>query len=559
VQASGIWGAARAWCRRARFEIGAALVAGVAAVTYGRVTTFGFIYDDYWTVVSNTYLDRPYRELVAAALSGRSVEWNMPDATRPWMGLSLWLDRQLFGLSPGGYHLHSLGLYVLGCVLVFLLAFGLLRRFVPALCSGLVFALLPIHVEVATVINYREDLIAAVGLFGAAALWFWPVGAGFRWRSVGCGLLWAYALLGKESALIGPAFIAALSLVRRPSRASADMAPPLLVCGVVATLWLNWRFGVSRLGEQIPTASFTWSERLMRTFRFEVLAVWKSLAPFGPRPEHEPLGSAHPAWLLAFALIVSGVVWLARRRDTRVLAAAGAVALVSPLCASPLLAPLNEIADRYWFIGSSSAALVIGWVASQAWARRAGWSVALLALVAGCSVASWKASSAWASEVDLWTYVVQTSPASPRAWASLARVLRLADEDELAQRAIERSLALRPNYPLAQTARIYNHLWFGRLDAARSELDAVEVLEAVRADTLRLARRCVAAGDPAAAQDCVRQATPRGMVLGDPVHLRAVSERMLEEPLRTPPPATPVRALPDARRSADSGSAPGAQ
>lgn len=541
----------RAGCRRARFTLGAALVAGIAVVTYGRVTTFGFIYDDYWTVVSNTHLNRPFGELVAAAISGRSVEWNMPDATRPWMGLSLWLDRWLFGLSPGGYHVHSLALYALGSVLVFLLAFGVLRRFVPALCAGLVFAVLPIHVEVATVINYREDLIAAVGLFGAAALWFWPVGNRFPWRSVGCGLLWAYALLGKESALIGPGLIAVLSIARRPSRASADVAPPLLVCGVVATLWLNWRFGVSRLGEQIPTASFTWAERLMRTFRFEVLAVAKSFAPFGPLPEHEPLGSASVAWVLAFAMIVSGIIWLARRRRTRVLAAAGAVALVSPLCASPLLAPLNEVADRYWFVGSLAAALVVGWVASQAWAKRASLAVGALALVAGCSVASWKASSVWASEVDLWTFAVQTSPGSPRAWSSLARVLRLADEDELAQRAIERSLALRPNYPAARTARIFNDLWFGRLDAARAEFEAVEALDALRADTLRLARRCVTAVDAVAGQVCVRQATPSGMVLGDPQHLRAVSERALAGPPRPPPPGTPARALPDARRGAD--------
>jgi hypothetical protein len=529
VQASGIWGLVRARCRRARFAIGAAAIALAAFVSYARVLGFGFIYDDYWTVVGNTHLDRPYRELVAGALSGRSVEWNMPDATRPWMGLSLWLDRRLFGLSPGGYHLHSLALYALSCVLVFLLAFGVLRRFWSALYAGLIFAALPLHAEVASAINYREDLIAAGGVLGAAALWFWPGFRQFRWRTVLCGVLWTYALLGKESALIAPAVIAALSIARRARWAAAEaFVPSSLVCGVVSVLWLNWRFGVSRLGEQIPTANIGADERVLRTFRFEVLSLWKSLVPIAPRPEADPPGSASLAWVAAFALIVAGVVWLSRHRRTRVLGAAAAVALVSPLFTSPLVAPRNELADRYWFIGSVAAALVVGWGASQAWARRVPLAVA--ALIAGCSFASYKASSVWASEVDLWTFVVQTSPRSARAWSALSRVHRLADQGDLAERAVERSLALRPDYSAALISRMFNHLWFGRLEAAREQLRVLESRDGVRDAALQLARRCLTAPDAREVQACVQRATPQGMVLGDVERLRAVSERMLSVP-----------------------------
>jgi hypothetical protein len=494
-------------------------------VAHGRARSFGFIYDDYWTIVGNTHLDKSFRELVAAAVSGRGVEWSMPDATRPMIGLSLWLDRRLFGLEPGGYHGHSLALYALASVLVFLLVFGVMRRFVPALCAGVVFAALPMHSEVAAVVNYREDLIAAVGLFGAAALWFWPTHRLGRWRSVGCGLLWAYALLGKESALIGPAFIAALSIARPSHGLGRDVAPPpLLVAGVVAALWINWRFGMSRLGEQIPTANFSAMERVLRTGRFEVLGVWKSLVPFGPRPDHGALGSAHWAWSVGLALIVAAVVYLARERQTRLLAAAGAVALVSPLCASPLFAPLNELADRYWFVGSLGAALVIGWCASQVTPRRAG--VLVASLVAGCSIASSRASTVWASEVDLWTTVAQTGSTSARTWTALSRVHRLADQDELAQRTLQRALLLRPEYLPALTARVLNDLWFGRVELARAELRELESREGP-GDSLRVARRCAAATDAAGAQSCAHRSAPKGMVLGDTQRLRAVSERLL--------------------------------
>jgi hypothetical protein len=210
-----------------------------------------------------------------------------------------------------------------------------------------------------------------------------------------------------------------------------------------------------------------------------------------------------------------------------VLGAAAAVALVAPIFTSPLVAPRNELADRYWFIGSAAAALVVGWAASSASARRVPLAVA--ALIASLSLSSYKASSVWASEVDLWTFVVQISPSSPRAWSALSRVHRLADQGDLAEAAVERSLALRPEYTPALISRMFNHLWFGRLEAAREQLRVLESREGVRDAALQLARRCLTASDARAVQACVQNATPLGMVLGDVERLRAVSERMLSE------------------------------
>jgi hypothetical protein len=477
------------------------------------------------------HLGKSLRELLAAALSGRSVEWNMPDATRPLMGVSLWIDRQLFGLAPSGYHLHSVALYALACVLVFALAFGLLRSFVPALVAGLAFAVFPIHVEVVAAVNYREDLLAAVGWFGAAALAYWPVRASCRGQAFACAALWAVALFAKESALIAPAFVAALMLIRRPNVLGAHVVPPLtVVAGGVAALWLNWRYGLSRLGEQIPTADYeSWAERLTRTARFELVGLWKSLVPLGPRPERDKLGDAHWAWCVGLVVVVVVVVVLARQRRWRVPAAAIALALVSPLCTSPLFAPVNELADRYWFMGSFAAALLLGWALHQI--RMRGALLAALMLIAGLGVASSRASSVWASEVDLWTVAVQSAPASARAWVALSRVHRIADQRELSDRTIERALSLRPGYVSAQTAHVLNLLWFGDLEGARRQLARMDADASVPGESLRSARRCAAAGDAGAAAACARRTVPVGLVLGDTERLRAVSERLLQVPL----------------------------
>jgi len=148
------------------------LVACVAALAYGPTLDHGFIYDDYWTVVSNRHLDKELPELLRAAASGRSVEWKMPDATRPLMGVSLWWDRQFSGLSPAGYHFDSLAQYALVSALAFALAFALLRSFAGALAAGLAFALMPLHSEVVSAVNYREVLLSTAGIFAAAAVCF---------------------------------------------------------------------------------------------------------------------------------------------------------------------------------------------------------------------------------------------------------------------------------------------------------------------------------------------------------------------------------------------------
>jgi hypothetical protein len=499
-------------------------------LTYAQTFAFGFIYDDYWTVVNNAHLDKPLGQLVRAAVSGRSVEWGMPDATRPLMGLSLRLDRWLFGLSPAAHHVHSVCLYAAVCVAVFLLAFAVLRRFSSALVTGLLFAVSPLHAEVVAAVSYREDLLSALGLFGAAALVFWPSARPPPWRAYACAGLWLYALLGKESALIGPLLLAPLALVRRPSRSVLLGRPPLWLLGAaVALLWCNWRFGMSMLGEQIPLAEYgSWWEKLLRTARFELLSSAHSLVPVWARPEHEALAVPHWAWLLACVALVPLALALLKRRSLRVFCGAWGVALVAPLLTSPLFGPVNETADRYWFVGSISGALVLGAGVSALGRRQPALGLsALVLLVGGGLLASRAAGAAWGSEVSLWTAAVEAAPRSGRAWTSMSRVHRMAEQEMLAERAVQRSLELRPDYLPGQVARVLNQLWAGKLEQARAGLLLINAQTRLQQDAVRVAARCAARASAEEAQACARRSVPAGLVLGDPERARITSERLL--------------------------------
>jgi protein O-mannosyl-transferase len=518
VRAKGGW-------LRSRLALTSLLVAAFAFVAYARAVGFGFIYDDYWTILSNRHLQRPLRELAAAAWSGQAVAQGIPDATRPLMTWSSWLDWRLAGTAAWAHHLHSLALYALVCVAVYLLCWAVARRVYVALAAALIFAVSPLHAEVVAAVNYREDLIAGLGSIGAAACLFWP-----RWRTtwggaIAVAALWLMGLLAKESAFVLPLLVLALALVRRPNNALWFGAPPLgVVLLAVGAAWLSWRWGVSVQGDDIPRASYaSVGERLLREARFLVSGTFTALAPVRARPEYGPQAPAGGWWLLGLAGLLGLIALFRLRRNTRVMAGALAFALVAPVFSSPLFAPINERADRYWFVASLGGALLGGSLLQllARWSAKA--SYACLGVVLGVGLwASWAAAGTWASESRLWIRAVQGAPDSPRAWASLSRLHRLAGQDELAARAVTRALEHKPGYTPALVTRAYNELAVGDVVRARATLAAVRA-GAPEARGVEAAERC-ARGSAAEATACIQRTAPAGVVIGDPEELRAFAE-----------------------------------
>jgi hypothetical protein len=514
---------------RLRLLAACALVGLIASGAYARVLGFGFIYDDYWTIVGNTHLEGSLVTLIGLAWSGKSLALGVPDATRPLMAWSSWFDRRLFGLAPWGHHLHSLLLYAAVAISVYWLAFALSRRRYTALVAALLFAVSPMHAEVVAAINYREDLLAALGSFAVLAVSFWP-----RLRpSLGLALavagLWLMALLAKESALILPLVLLALMLARRESKLVwASPYPLALGLLVVGVAWANWRWGMQALGDDLPRASYaSVLERALRTARFISLGTIKSVAPLRAHTEYAALGEASAWWLVVLLGFGGLVVWLARNRQTRLAAAALAFTLAAPLISSPLFAPFNERADRYWFIASFGGALIVAMVLTllRGWSERA--STGVLALLVGLGAwGSWAASGDWASESSLWGSAVKSAPGSPRAWTSLSRIHRLAEQPELARRAVERALELRPNYVPALITQAYNALWVGDIDGARAVLAGLKVPRGSESRAFRVAARCAEQPAPDA-QACIRRAVPQGLVLGDTVGLARFTESVL--------------------------------
>ena len=142
------------------------LLAILTLGAFWRVFACDFVvYDDLMYVTDNVF--------VRQGLSGKNVWWALTtfEASNwhPLMWLSLMLDRDLYGLNPGGFHATNLAWHLVNTLLLF----HLLTRMAPAwpwrsFLVALLFAVHPLHVESVAWVSERKDLLFTA--FGLLAL-----------------------------------------------------------------------------------------------------------------------------------------------------------------------------------------------------------------------------------------------------------------------------------------------------------------------------------------------------------------------------------------------------
>ncbi len=489
-----------------RLLLSAALIALTGLLAFGSALRFDFVYDDRWTIVENQWLDAPLGKLMAETARGTAQADGMPDATRPSMIASLWLDRRLFGGAPRGYHIHSLLLYALSAGAATFAAFAIARDELVAVLAGLAFALSPVHAEAVAAVNYREELIAGLGVLVPLAWLFWPEierSTGTVLAVAGC-LSWG--LLGKESGLaIVPVFLALVLVLRVDRDFWRSRELPLFALASVLILWLNWRLALTISGDGIPRApGEPVATRIYDSCRFTARAVWTALLPFTTSPEYPASAPASPLWLMVPVALFGTVLLLARRPGTRTVAAGLSIAALAPIVASPLFGPVNPWADRYVFVGVLGGSLVWAEAGSRLrrWLPRPARVPLLVVACASAGIACFGAARAWATERSVWTAALDHAPDSPRAWAAMSRVERLDGHLDAANHDVARALALDPFYAPARVTRTYNLLARGNLVDARKEIERLELLGGEHPG-LERARQC-AARDAADARRCIR-------------------------------------------------------
>jgi hypothetical protein len=363
------------------------------------------------------------------------------------------------------FHVVNILLYAAVSASVYALA----RRLVPAgpaIIAALLFAVHPAHVEVVANCVGQSELLVALAIVAATAIYLDGVkDARRRWA---IALLYAAAILVKENAVVLPALLAAaeVTVVRddRPWRVRLEALRPLAIVMAVALagcLALRYAAIGTVLGDT-PDPLFARATLMTRVWtmlgvvvEWGRLLAWPLRLSFSYNPPAVPIragldGVAGLGALIVMAL--SGVAVAARRRAPVVtfgLAWAG----IALLPISNLLFVTGVLlTERSLFLPSIGAVLAVGGAVSRVGDRPA--ARVLVRAVAGVLIVAGALRSAirqpvWHDDHTLFSTGVSDAPLDYHAhylWADQLFAEGKADEGRAEAR---RSIALSGGYPPA--------------------------------------------------------------------------------------------------------------
>lgn len=293
--------------------------AGLVALTllvYIPAMHAGFIWDDDAYVLNNQTL---------RSIDGLRQIWFHVGATPQYYPLvftSYWLEQQLWGLDPTGYHVVNILLHGLCAVLVWRVLKLLQVR--GAWIVAAIFALHPVHVESVAWITERKNTLAGVFYLSAALMYFrYALGSNNRQGSVKLYALslvfYLCALLSKTVTASLPAALLIVLWWKRNRVLWADVRSlaPFFILGIglgLVTVSME-KYDVGAAGDEWKL-SFT--DRCLIAGRalwfYAAKLLWPSQLTFN-YPRWEIDSGAWGQYLYPVsAIAVVGALWMARRR-----------------------------------------------------------------------------------------------------------------------------------------------------------------------------------------------------------------------------------------------------
>jgi len=422
------------------------------ALAYLPAYRAGYVWDDGKVIVQNARL---------RTADGLRTIWTEAEPAPqghywPLVYTSFWIEYQLWGPNPLGYHAVNVILHIVNSVLLWLL---LLRFRAPgAWLAAAVFALHPVHVESVAWVTERKDVLSNCFYLAAFHAYVSYGDRRSRRRYAAALALFLCALLSKSMTVTFPAALL-LYLWWRHGRIGrrelVSVVPFVLMAVVVPVLEL----ALQRQGLILPSIP-SWPERLIVAGRAVWFYAFKLVWP-------APLMTIYPQWELdaravqqylfpISAVLALAGVWMARRRIGR-----GPAALIFfyVVTLAPILGLIpyaywahSYVADRFQYLASAGLIVLFAGGCCQLLDRLQGaWRAAGRALPAGLlavlGVLTFQQAGMYR---DLLTFASANVELNPRAWAAQNNLgLALLHEGEAAAAvsAFEKAIEIFPDDP----------------------------------------------------------------------------------------------------------------
>jgi len=482
------------------------IACGITALAYLGTLGFGFVYDDTPQILKNPaiqdwrYVLQYFTSHVWAAIYPHSVG----NYYRPLFLLWLRLNYALFGADPAGWHAASVLCHVAATYLVFRLAQQLTRDRMIAFVAALLFGLHPAHIEnVAWISGVTDPLMACLVLASLSAFLSFRESQKVLQLVLSVGWF-ALALLSKETAIVLPLLILALSLLRLQSRTQADGAPSVMATAIrevapyalLALVYIGVRYRVLR-GFAHSTISISWTE----VFRTWPSVLWfyakHLLLPFGLSEfysldyvRHASAGSVVLPLFFLLALTVGLYYWIHALPQKQV--ACFAVALmVLPLLPVLDLRSLTVgdiVHDRYLYLPSAGFALLVA-LSIAAFGQRMPERQRIIvpAVLTGIVALLFAAltlteQTQWANDILLYTRGAESAPDNLTVRDNLANALLGADQPQRAIPLYLDVLKRNPNFWRSNYNLGFAYYKTGNFAAAEESLQRAIMIDSSDSD-----------------------------------------------------------------------------
>ncbi|MFH1723839.1 MAG: tetratricopeptide repeat protein [Elusimicrobiota bacterium] len=459
----------------------AALCAGLlivaTAVAYGPALEGGFVWDDAEQFVSSPVMTAP---------DALSRIWVRPETMQyyPLTFTCFWLQRQLWGLNPFGYHAVNVALHLLNA---FLLGWILSRMRVPgSWIAAAVFALHPVHVESVAWVTELKNVLSGAFYLSAFACYQRSEredGLPFYFAAIAFFLA---ALLSKTATLMLPATLVLVRWWQRKSWARPDvlrLAPFFLLSAVMAAVTILYERRMGAAGSEWSAGFF---ERLALAGRVVWFYLGKLLCPLRltfiyPRWEIDP-GAVISYAPVAAAAAAAVLLWRTRAPWRRSVMCGLGVFVVNLF---PVLGffdfyfmRYSYVADHFQYLPSLGLLpLAVGLAAASAGKlsgrTRASMAACLLLLLAPLT---WKQAGTYRDLDTLWNDVLSKNPGAWIAHNNLGNLRASQGRLDEAVERIQRSIGLKPDQAASHNSLGAAYHRQGRMDLAmRSYRKALEL------------------------------------------------------------------------------------
>ncbi len=416
---------------------GAALVA-LTLLVYLPATRCGYIWDDDYHVTNNQTL---------RSLDGLKQIWLKPGAVPqyyPVTHTSFWVEYQLWGVRPLGYHLDNILLHAVNALLLW----RVLRQLrVPgAWVAAAIFAVHPVHVESVVWITERKNVLSGC-FYLLAALQYLRFGEGRNRRAYALALaLFVAALLSKSVTASFPAAMLLIVYWKRGAITRRDVLPliPFFALGLGMSAVTSW-MEKHVVGASGPEFALAFSERI----RIAGTAVWFYLSKLNCP---WPLIFSYPRWKITgahwfFVVAAVGVVLALASLRKRL----GRGPLVAVLFFGGTLLPAlgfidvlpmrySFVADHFQYLASIGMIALIVAVVARVFPSKIFAAIVICVL----GLLTWRQCFAYKNAETLWVDTLKKNPSSWMAENNLGMILFQRGDLDTAEKHFRRSLELNP-------------------------------------------------------------------------------------------------------------------